>query len=120
MGLFGPRYPQWRKHQIVKRKYTGDSRLSKLTPFQFVCEHCLQTWFSAEGVPRRCPGLPVYEMFFDTSKPDYLVTAEELKVLGLGKPTTPPLAYLRADLYPSGTEWTPLYDQRTMSLARES
>ncbi len=105
MRLFGPRYPQWGKHQIVKQQNDQTNPAWRLMP-QFVCELCEQSWLSADTVSRRCPGLPVYWRA-------YLVTATELEVLGMEKPKSMlPVAYLKAELYPAGTEWTPLYDQR--------
>ena len=113
MRLFGPRYPQWGKHQIVKTQTDQMHPLHRVMSYEFACELCEQRWLSADAVSRRCPGLPVYWRFLDERKPDYLVTATELEVLGMEKPKSMlPVAYLKAELYPAGTEWTPLYDQR--------
>jgi len=119
MRVFGSRYPQWGKHQIAKQQNDQKSPLHRVIPYEFVCELCEQRWLSAESVTRRCPGLPVYWWPLDARKPDYLITATELKVLGLSKPKMPPAAYLIADLYPTGTEWTPLYDQREMKTEKD-
>jgi hypothetical protein len=112
MCLFGKRYPQWQKHAVTKQKDKGKTAKALLFPVHFVCSVCQQSWLSAEAISDRCPGKPVYQDF-GREKPDYLVTAKELEVLGFKKPKEAPHAYQKTDYYPYGTGYIPLYDRRT-------
>lgn len=107
------RYPEWRKHQIVKQENRDKKGpFSEIMPYEFVCQICLQRWLSADSVLDRCPGLPTYSWPLDDDKPSSYVTARELEVLGYRVPEKH-VAYYKADLMGGGSEYRRLYDQRT-------
>lgn len=106
------RSPQWCKHQVVKQANRDKKGpLSKIMPYEFVCQICLQRWLSADSISNRCPGLPTYSWPLDDEKPVYYVTARELEVLGYRVPEQH-VAYYKADFTGGNSEYRPLYDQR--------